>query len=54
MSNILLANITGNPYGWRDNNYINPKAGHHYAKKNTGGEALNFNFNKNRLTQIIC
>src|SRR6266536_793313 len=46
MSNILLVNITWNPYGWRNNNYINPKAGHQYAKENVGGEALNFHFNK--------
>jgi putative restriction endonuclease len=46
MSKILLANITWNPFGWRNNSYINPKAGHDYAKKNVGGESLNFNFNK--------
>lgn len=46
MNEILLANITWNPFGWRNNNYINPKAGHNYAKKNVGGESLNFNFNK--------
>lgn len=42
----LLANITWNPFGWRNNNYINPKAGHGYARSNVGGESLNFNFNK--------
>ena len=46
MDEILLVNITWNPFGWRNNNYINPKAGHNYAKKNVGGESLNFNFNK--------
>lgn len=46
MDKIILANITWNPFGWRNNNYINPKAGHDYAKKNVGGESLNFNFNK--------
>jgi putative restriction endonuclease len=46
MSKILLANITWNPFGWRNNNYINPKAGHQYAKQNVGGESLNFHFNK--------
>lgn len=46
MSTILLVNITWNPFGWRNNNYINPKAGHKYAKENVGGESLNFNFNK--------
>lgn len=43
---ILAANITWNPFGWRNNNYINPKAGHEFARKNVGGESLNFNFNK--------
>lgn len=46
MSNILIVNITWNPFGWRNNNYKNPKAGHKYAKANVGGESLNFNFNK--------
>jgi hypothetical protein len=46
MSKIILANITWNPFGWRNNSYINPKAGHDYAKKNVGGESLDFNFNK--------
>lgn len=45
MSDILLANITWNPTGWR-NTYINPKAGHDYARKNVGHESLNFKFNK--------
>ena len=46
MSKILLANITWNPFGWRNNNYINPKAGHQYAKTHVAGESLNFHFNK--------
>jgi hypothetical protein len=45
MSNVLLVNITWNPFGWR-NTYVNPKAGHSYARKNPGGESLNFNFSK--------
>jgi predicted HNH restriction endonuclease len=46
MSKIIIANITWNPFGWRNNSYINPKAGHKYAQENVGGESLNFNFNK--------
>ena len=46
MNDILLINITWNPFGWKNNTYINPKAGHGYAKRNVGGESLNFNFNK--------
>lgn len=45
-SRFLAVNITWNPFGWRNNNYINPKAGHVHAKNNVGGEALNFKFNK--------
>jgi hypothetical protein len=45
MSNVLLANITWNPTGWR-NTYINPKAGHLFAKKNAGLESHNFKFDK--------
>ena len=45
MSNILLANISWNPTGWR-NTYINPKAGHSYARKYPGHESLNFKFDK--------
>ncbi len=40
-----MVNITYNPMGWK-NTYINPKAGHSYARKNPGGECLNFCFNK--------
>lgn len=49
MNKILIANITWNPFGWRNNNYINPKAGHQFAKNNVGGESLNFNFNKKSI-----
>lgn len=45
----LLANLTWNPFGWRNNTYINPRAGHQYARKNVGGESLNFNFNKKTI-----
>lgn len=49
MEKYLLVNITWNPYGWKNNNYINPKAGHRYAKTHVGGESLNFHFNKKQL-----
>lgn len=49
MNEIVLVNITWNPSGWRNNTYINPKAGHNYAKSNVGGESLNFNFNKKTI-----
>jgi hypothetical protein len=42
---IIVANITWNPSGWR-NVYVNPKAGHRYARSSPGHESLNFNFNK--------
>ena len=42
----MIVNITWNPFGWKNNNYINPKAGHKYAQENVGSESLNFNFNK--------
>lgn len=45
MSDILLVNITWNPTGWR-NTYINPKAGHAYAREFVAHESLNFKFNK--------
>ncbi len=45
MSRILLVNITWNPTGWR-NTYINPKAGHSFARNNVGHESLNFKFDK--------
>ncbi len=48
MSNILLVNITWNPTGWR-NTYINPKAGHDYARNNVGHESLNFKFDKHNI-----
>lgn len=41
----LLANITWNPYGWR-NFYTNPKAGHDYARKHPGHESFNYKFDK--------
>lgn len=45
-TNVLLANITWNPFGWKNNSYTNPKAGHGYARNNIAGESLNFKFNK--------
>ena len=41
----LIANISWNPTGWR-NTYINPKAGHKYAREFPGHESLNFKFDK--------
>ena len=54
MSNILLVNVSWNKYGWR-NTYINPKAGHSYARKYPGHESLNFRFDKKGIdtNQII-
>ncbi len=49
MSKVILVNITWNPNGWRDNNYINPKAGHKYVRDSVAGESLNFDFNKNGI-----
>lgn len=48
MTDVLIANITWNPLGWR-NTYINPKAGHKYAKEHPGHESLNFKFDKKGL-----
>lgn len=48
-NDVLLVNITWNPFGWSDNSYVNPKAGHHYARGNVGGESLNFLFNKRNV-----
>ena len=49
MNKFLLANITWNPSGWRDNNYINPRAGHKHAREHVAGESLNFKFNKKSI-----
>jgi putative restriction endonuclease len=46
VSKILLVNITWNNGSWRDNSYINPKAGHAYARQFPGHESLNFKFDK--------
>lgn len=45
---VIIANITWNNSGWR-NIYINPKAGHEYARRHPGHESLNFEFNKKGL-----
>ena len=45
MFDVLLVNITWNPSGWR-NIYINPRAGHSYAREHPGHESLNFKFDK--------
>lgn len=41
----LLANISWNPFKWQQL-FVNPKAGHKYAKTKPGHESLNFLFNK--------
>ncbi len=46
---VITANITWNNSGWRRNIYVNPKAGHKYARKHPGHESLNFEFNKKGL-----
>ena len=45
-SRFIIANITWNPDGWRNNNYSNPKAGHRGVRKSPSNESLNFDFNK--------
>lgn len=45
---VIFANITWNNAGWRKI-YLNPKAGHKYARKYPGHESLNFEFNKKGL-----
>lgn len=47
-NSLLIANITWNPTGWR-NTYVNPKAGHSYAREYPGHESLNFRFDKKRI-----
>lgn len=42
---VIVANITWNPFKWRDA-YVNPKAGHTYARVHPGHESLNFRFDK--------
>ena len=44
-SNFLIADISWNPNKWKDL-YINPKAGHKYAREYPGHESLNFKFDK--------
>jgi hypothetical protein len=44
----IIANITWNDSGWR-NIYVNPHAGHAYARTHPGHESLNFEFNKGGL-----
>jgi len=47
----LIANISWNPTRWRDT-YINPKAGHEYARKFPGHESLNFKFDKRGIDNM--
>lgn len=49
MNEIIVANISWNPFGWRNNDYINPSAGHTFARNNFAHESLNFNFNKKAI-----
>lgn len=44
----IIANITWNKSGWR-NIYVDPRAGHAYARAHPGHESLNFEFNKKGL-----
>lgn len=44
-SGYLIANITWNRFGW-SNLYVDPRAGHRYARKHPGHESLNFDFSK--------
>jgi putative restriction endonuclease len=44
----IIANITWNDFGWR-NVYVNPRAGHSYARLYPGHESLNFEFSKQGL-----
>ena len=44
----IIADITWNRYGWR-NIYVDPRAGHRYARKHPGHESLNFDFDKKGL-----
>jgi len=45
---VIIANITYNPFGWSEI-YINPHAGHSYARNHPGHESLNFKFDKKYL-----
>jgi nitrite reductase/ring-hydroxylating ferredoxin subunit len=45
LKRVIVANITWNKDGWR-NLYLNPKAGHKFAREHVGHESLNFDFNK--------
>lgn len=47
-SRFIIANITWNNSGWK-NIYVNPKAGHSYAKNLPGHESLNFKYDKKGL-----
>ncbi|MEA5001675.1 MAG: AAA family ATPase [Endomicrobiaceae bacterium] len=42
---VMLANITWNPYGWKSL-YVNEKAGHKFVREHPGHESLNFDFDK--------
>ena len=50
-SRFLIANITWNNSGWK-NIYVNPKAGHFYAKSLPGHESLNFKFDKKEIDTL--
>jgi hypothetical protein len=42
---VIAVNISWNPYQWRKT-YIDPRAGHSYAREHPGHESLNFKFDK--------
>jgi putative restriction endonuclease len=45
MEKLIIANISWNPMRWRET-FVNPKAGHEYARTHPGHESLNFKFDK--------
>jgi len=47
-SRFIIANITWNKTAWRSI-YVDPRAGHYYARRHPGQECLNFKFDKKGL-----
>ncbi|MFA5829620.1 MAG: HNH endonuclease [Candidatus Gracilibacteria bacterium] len=47
---VIIGNLTWNAAGWT-NAYVNPKAGHVYARSHAGHESLNFKFDKKNLDE---
>lgn len=52
-SRFIIANITWNPYGWSDDTYSNPKAGHRYVRESPGHESLNFDKKTNNEKHVF-